>query len=117
MVTICNFKTRQRKDGKIFIVLILSGGVELVQSQTTGQFRAVVRTCQIPANFDEQVAKSVLGTQLPGQIVRTQSEAYTLTDEKSGEVITMSHRWSYSPEGATRPISVNEQEEEEVTID
>jgi hypothetical protein len=112
MVTVNNFNVRQRKDGETFIVLTLTGGLELVQSQTNGLFRAVVRKCQIPANFDEATAKMVVGTQLPGQIVRVQADPWTFTDQKSGEVITLSHRWSYLPEGATVPVATPEMEEE-----
>ncbi len=101
MVTVTNFHVRKTKSGESFVVLTISGGLEMVQSQTSGQWRAVVRKCQIPANFDETVAKSVVGTQLPGSIIRVQTDPYQYTDEKSGEVVTLSHSWSYSPDGVT----------------
>lgn len=101
MVTITGYATRQRKDGTSFIVLMITSGVELVQSQSSGQWRAVVRKTTIPASFDEQVAKSVVGTQLPGSIVRVQCDSYQLTNEQTGEVLTMSHTYGYSPDGAT----------------
>jgi hypothetical protein len=81
MITVSNYHVRQRKDGGTFVVLTLQGGLELVQSQTTGQFRAVVRKTQIPASFDEETAKLVVGTQIPGKIVRVASEPYEMVDE------------------------------------
>ena len=36
MVTVTGFNERQRKDGTTFIALDITGGVELIQSSTTG---------------------------------------------------------------------------------
>ena len=112
MITITGYKQRQRKDGTNFIVLELSGGVELVQSTTTGQFRAVIRRTTIPASFDEQTAKSVIGTQMPGSIVRVQSEPYEFTDGRTAEVITLSHTYAYQPEGSSVPMRASQAMEE-----
>lgn len=38
MVTVTGFAERQRKDGNTFITLELTGGVELVQSQTNPRY-------------------------------------------------------------------------------
>lgn len=114
-VTITAYKVCTNKQGESFIALTLTSGVEIIQSQTSGQFRAVVRKCQIPSSFDESIAKLVVGTQLPGQVVRVQSKPYEYTDKKSGEVLTLSHRWSYLPENATVPVSIEETEEELVS--
>jgi len=109
-VTVTNFRVRQNKSGKSFVVLTLSGGLEVIQTQAGG-FRAVVRKCQIPASFDAEVAKNFIGQQLPGSIVRTQCEPYSFTDDRTGEVLMLSHRWSYLAEGATVPTSISEAEE------
>lgn len=101
MVTVTGYATRQRKDGTSFIALTISGGLEMVQSQATGHWRAVVRKTTIPASFDEQTAKAVIGTQMPGSIVRVQSDPYAYTDKQTGETITLSHTYSFQPEGAT----------------
>ena len=111
-VTVTNFRVRQNKSGESFVVLTLTGGLEVVQTQA-GSFRAVVRKCQIPASFEAEVAKNFIGTQLPGSIIRTQCEPYPFTDDRTGEVITLSHRWSYLPEGATVPMQSPIEEEEE----
>lgn len=101
MVTVTDYNVRQRKDGKEFVVLTLTGGLEMVQSQTSGKWRAVVRKAQIPASFDEDIAKGMVGQQLPGSIVRVQTDPYDWINEQTGEVITLSHTYAYSPDGAT----------------
>jgi hypothetical protein len=41
MVTVTSYAERQRKDGTTFITLELTGGVELVQSQTNGRHYSI----------------------------------------------------------------------------
>ncbi len=53
MVTVSSYNIRTRKDGTTFIALEITGGVELVQSATSGKFYATVRKCSIPSTFDE----------------------------------------------------------------
>jgi hypothetical protein len=91
MVTIKSFKSNLSKDGKQFVSLELTGGLELVQSNNTGRFYATVRRCFIPATFDEEVAESLVGTQIQGEIVRVLCDPYQYTVKDSGEVITLQH--------------------------
>ncbi|RYZ28643.1 MAG: hypothetical protein EOP49_41295 [Sphingobacteriales bacterium] len=102
---------RQRKNGETFIVLTLTGGLEMVQSPSSGTWKAMVRKCQIPSNLDEPTAKIVIGTQMPGSIVRVQSDPYEYTDKQTGETITLSHTYSYQPEGSTTLIAAPQMEE------
>jgi len=117
MVTVTGYNIRNKKDGTSFITLNLVGKLEFVQSQSTGNFRAVVSKCEIAASFPEEVAKMVLGTQMPGQIVRVQAkEPYTITDKQTGEQIVMTHRYAYLPDGATVPVDEPILEEEEEVV-
>lgn len=104
MVTVTNYQTRVRKDGTTFQVLELTGGVELVQSQETGKFYATVRKTTIPCTFSEQIAQGLLGTQMSGDVVRVQVDAYDFKNPKSGEIIKLQHSYAYSPEGSTELI-------------
>lgn len=97
MVTVKSFAKRQSADGREFITLELVGGLELVQSQATGRFYATVRRCSIPSTFDETVAASLVGSQLPGDVVRIPSEAYEYTIQSTGEVVTLQHSYGYQP--------------------
>lgn len=76
----------------------------MVQSQQNGRFYATVRKCTVSTTFDDKVAKSLIGTQLLGRIVRVECEPYEYTLESTGEVISLAHRWGYWPEGADAPM-------------
>jgi len=104
MVTVTNYTTRTRKDGSTFQVLEISGSAELVQSQETGKFYATVRKTTIPCTFDETIAKGLVGTQMKGDVVRVQVDAYDFVNPKSGEVIKLQHSYSYQPEGSSELI-------------
>ncbi len=56
--------------GQTFVLLELSGGLELVQSQNTGKFYATSRKCRIPSTFNADVAKLMVGQQIDGDIIR-----------------------------------------------
>lgn len=104
MVTVTGFKTKQANDGHSFTLLELQGELEMVQSQETGRFYATARKCAVSTTFDEVLAKSFVGKQMPGRIVRVQCEPYEYEVESTGEVITLSHRWGFWPEGAEAPM-------------
>ena len=97
MVTVNSFAKRETKDGRSFISLELMGSAELVQSANTGKFYATVRKCSIPATFDESVASSLVGTQMPGDIVRIECDPYEYSIQATGEVVTLQHTFGYQP--------------------
>lgn len=102
MVKVIDYAVRQRKeDGSTFVALILQGGLSLVKSQNTGNFYATVKQCSIPSTFDEATAKAMIGESVPGSVVKKSCEAYEWTNKDTGEVLQISHRWVYLPEGAT----------------
>lgn len=96
MVTIINFKERETEDGKSFFVLELQGGIEMVQSKATGKFYATARKTSIPTTFDELTCNALIGTQMQGEIVKEQCEAYELTVKETGEVMVLNHRFVYT---------------------
>ncbi len=100
MVTVTGFMERKRKDGSKFIVLEITGGLELIQSSNTGNFYATVRKCSIPSTFDENVAKGLIGSQISGDIVRVNVPAYEYINKRTGEIMTLNHGFSYQPEGS-----------------
>ena len=100
MVTVTDYKVKEAKDGRSFTLLELQGGLEMVQSQQNGRFYATVRKCTVSTTFDERIAKTLVGTQMPGKIVRVECEPYEYTVESTGEVISLAHRWGYWPENA-----------------
>ena len=104
MVTVTNFVPRTRKDGTTFIALEISGGLELIQSNTTGKFYATVKKTTIPSTFDENIAKTLIGSQIPGNVVRIQVEQYDYINKRTGEVMKLQHSYSYQPEGSMELI-------------
>lgn len=97
MVTVTNAHERVRKDGTIFAVLEISGGVELVQSQETKQYYATLRKCNIPFTGTVETAKLMIGQKLEGEIVRTICEPYEFVNPRTGEVMSLQHSWAYQP--------------------
>ena len=112
MVTVVDYAERQRQDGTVFYALILQGGLSLVQSQNTGNFYATVKKCSIPSTFDEKTAQSMVGEQVPGSVQKKACEPYEWENKDTGEVLQLSHRWVYLPEGATLEEAVYEGEPE-----
>ena len=104
MLRIINFKQYTTEEGKVFNVLELQGGIEMVKSQKTQRFYATARKATIPSTFDEQICKALVGSELPGKIVKVETEPYEYTIQETGEVIELSHRYEYQPLEAERPL-------------
>ncbi len=108
MVTVSGYAVREAADGHSFVTLELNGGCEFVQSMQTGKFYATVRKCSIPSTFDERFAKSLVGSNFPGTVVRVPCEPYEYTIKDTGEVITLSYNYQYLPEGAEKDVLAHE---------
>lgn len=98
MVTITNFKERQREDGTTFFVLEVQGGIEMVKSQQTGNFYATAKKATLSSTFDEATCKGLIGTQMPGSIQKIECEPYEYTVKETGEVLLLNHRYAYVQE-------------------
>jgi hypothetical protein len=85
--------------GVPFNVLVIEGDIEMVQSTQTGRFYATARRASIPATFNEETCKRIIGKSLPGSIIKEQVDPYEYTLPETGEVISLSHRYGYSPTG------------------
>jgi len=87
MVTVVNCAQRKTSEGREFYVLILQGGLSLVQSRQTGNFYATVKQCSIPSTFDEATAKQMIGERVPGSVVKKQCEPYDFVSKTTGEIV------------------------------
>ena len=101
MVTVIGAEKRTSASKGDFMVLILMGGIEMVQSMQTGRHYATARKCTVSSTFSEQIAVAMIGQQMPGTIERVQTEAYQFTVPETGEVIQLAHTWQYVPENAS----------------
>lgn len=95
MVTIVDYKNYEREDGKKFNILVVQGGVEAVKSQSTGKTYLTARKARVSSTFDEVTCKMLIGTQLPGEVRKVQTDPYEYTSEDTGEIISLSHRYEY----------------------
>lgn len=106
MVTVIDYHLRENKAGKEFITLELQGDLEMVQSMETGRFYATARRCSITSTFKEETAKALVGTKMPGKIVRQTCDKYDYVVPETGEVIALQHSYQYTPdETATETTS------------
>jgi len=103
MVRIIGYRERENEDGESFFLLELQGGIEMVLSQTTNRYYATAKRAFISSTFDENTCEALMGTEMPGKIVKEECEPYQYIIKETGEEITLSHRWVYFPEGALEP--------------
>ena len=113
MVTIVDYAKRQNAEGEEFFVLILQGGVELVQSQETGNYYATARKASITSTFPEEFCKGLVGKQLPGSVKRISCDPFDYKIKETGESISLSHHWAYQPEGDALDELVHKEEPDE----
>ncbi|MFZ0472290.1 MAG: hypothetical protein WAL94_06725 [Bacteroidales bacterium] len=97
MVTISGYAERESADGKKFYSLLLQGELDLVLSEESGRYYATKKQASITSTFDEATCKALVGKQLPGKIARIKVDPYEYTIKETGEVISLTHRWAYSP--------------------
>ena len=105
MVTVTNFFVRENKDGKPFVALELTGDLEMIQSAQTGRFYASAKRTTVSSVFSEEVAKNLIGKQLPGRIERVECIPYDYTVKETGEVLSLTHTYTYVPDEERRERS------------
>ncbi len=101
MVTIVEYKERVNADGESFFALLIEGDVEMIQSSETGRHYATARRASITSTFTEERCMQLIGKQMPGSIKKVECEEYSYTLPETGEVIQLSHRYEFVPEGQT----------------
>jgi len=116
MLKIIEVAPRVNSDGEQFFALILQDGLQLVKSKETGNYYATAKSTSITSTFTEEVAKSMIGSEIPGTIQKVACESYEYTIKDTGEVITLEHRWQYFPEGETVPSETQVVEKEPQTL-
>lgn len=105
MVKIINYKERKREDGTSFFVLEISGGIEMLLSQKTGNYYATAKKAYLSCTFDELVCQTLLGSEIPGKIEKQECEPYEYTVKDTGEVLLLTHRYTYLPGSNNSPES------------
>ncbi len=95
MIRIVNYQKRTTEQGKEFFTLELQGGVEIVKSKDTNKNYLTARKASMSCTFDEFTCQSLIGTELPGSIMKVECDEYSFTIKDTGEVITLTHRFEY----------------------
>jgi len=111
MVQVTGYRKVETDEGDSYIRLILSGSLSLTKSASTGNYYATVRRCSISSTFDEQTAKGLVGSSLPGTIQKEECEPYQYVIPDTDEEITLTHRWVYS-EQSDEEVAINEMVQE-----
>ncbi len=97
MVTVINYKERQKEDGTTFYVLEVQGGIEMIKSKATGNFYATAKKANVSSTFDEAICQGLIGAQMDGSIKKKDCEPYEYTVKETGEVIELTHRYVFLP--------------------
>ena len=95
MVTVVDYKERERKNGDMFYVLEVQQGVEIIKSRITGKPYFTARKVTVPCTFGEQMCISLIGKEYPGRIEKEECDPYEYEIEATGEMITLSHHNVY----------------------
>lgn len=98
MVTIIDLKTIITEEGKAISMLVVQGGLEPLVSNKTGRIYLTMRKANISTTFDEATCKSLIGTELPGNVQKVACEPYEYTVKETGEIITLNYNWQYIDE-------------------
>lgn len=101
MVTIIDYAQRTKSDGNVFYSLILQGGIEMVKSKQTERYYATLKKASITCTFDEETCKASIGEKFPGSIQKQSCAPYSFVVKETGEILELSYRWAYLPEGAS----------------
>jgi len=97
MVRIVNYLKRQAEE-KDFFVLEVHGGIEMVMSQSTQKYYATSKKAYVSSTFDEVTCKALIGTEMPGSIVKVDCAPYEYTNKDTGEIFTLNHTYQYAPQ-------------------
>ena len=106
MTTVIGYSLKENKEGKKFVNLELQGDIVMVQSQESGRFYATAKKAFISSTFNEKTAIELVGKEIPGRIEKVDCMAYEYTVPTTGEVIVLSHRYEFVPEGQPIPLRV-----------
>ena len=73
----------------------------MVLSEESGRYYLTAKQSSISTTFDAKTCQELVGTKLPGKIIRVVCQHFEYTIKETGEVITLTHRWPYSPDEAS----------------
>lgn len=96
MVQVLGVVERTSSTGNTFRVVIVGSDVQVVFSEEGNPRFDAVKT-GIPSNLPIEALQALVGSKLPGKIVKQECEPYTFTGS-DGEDVTLDYRWQYAAE-------------------
>jgi len=109
MVRVIGAQLRQNEKGE-YVSLQLQGDVVMIQSQNTGRFYATAQKCWVYSTFSKNDIQHLIGTTMPGNIVRVSCDPYDYTIQETGEVVKLAHTYGYVPFENATPTFLTEQQ-------
>ena len=96
MVTIKDYKTFQKENGENFFALVVQGGLEAVKSKETNRTYFTAKTATVACTFDEETCVNLIGTEMPGKIMKVDVEPYeyAIPDTTFDSIISSSSQTS-----------------------
>ena len=95
MVTIVGVEERYSKNGE-FNVIVLQGKVEVAISKSSGRPYLTAKKTSVPFTFSEEMAQSLIGTELPGEIERVECDEYEFKVPGTKKKLIFTHRNQYN---------------------
>ena len=96
MVQVLGVVERTSAAGNTFRVVLVGGDVQVVFSEEGNPRFDAVKT-GIPSNLPIEALQALIGSKLPGKIVKQECEPYTFIGN-DGTEITLDYRWQYVAE-------------------
>jgi hypothetical protein len=63
-----------------------------------GNTYVTARKTSVSTTFNEMTCNSLIGKELPGQVVKVECDPYEYLNKETGELITLSHTYEYLEE-------------------
>ena len=89
--TSVNSKTKEE-----YNIVVLQGNVEIQKSQATGKFYLRSKTIEIPTTLNQNEAKKLIGSSIPGEIVKVDCPEYLVPVPNSTRKLKITHTYEYS---------------------
>ena len=97
-VIVVGYEKKKSAKGGSFIIIKVEGGVQSIFNEQTKKWYLTSMKTNIIASIDETTCKNLVGTELPGTIVKQKCMPYNYTVPLSGKTLTIAHRFVYQGE-------------------
>lgn len=98
MVKIIDAQTRvNAKTKEEYSVIVLMGESQILNSKANGKPYLTAKKVTIPTTLDQAQIKDLIGTNLPGEILKVDCPEYEIKMPNSNKKVKITHTFQYSP--------------------